>query len=152
MTPSTELADATAGPAFDVRDRSFSEAPRYLVASVVALGVDSALLFAGVALGVPAWLAGAASYLAGLVLIYQLSTRWVFSHREVRDPRKEFAVFAALGLVGLALNSATLHVAASAGVMLPVSKAIAAAIGFVSNFACRKALLFTVAARTAQPS
>lgn len=124
--------------------RGFAEAARYLAASVAALALDASLLFVLASCGLAPWLAGALAYLAGLVLIYKLSTRWVFVHREVADHRREFLVFAALGGVGLVLNSLTLYVATAAGLALPIAKAIAAGIGFAANFVSRKLVLFTV--------
>jgi putative flippase GtrA len=121
------------------------EAVRYLAASVAALTVDALLLWVGVeAVGVAPWLAGAVSYAAGLVLVYQLSIRWVFARRAMRSTRGEFAVFAVLGLFGLALNSATLYVATDLGMALAWAKALSAGIGFVANFVSRKLLLFSV--------
>ncbi len=120
------------------------EASRYFLASLAALTLDATLLWFSVTnLALPAWVAGALAYFAGLVLIYSLSVRWVFARRTVTDARSEFMIFAALGLVGMALNSGTLYVATSAGLALPLAKGISAAIGFVANFFTRKAILFT---------
>jgi putative flippase GtrA len=120
------------------------EAARYFAASLAALLIDAGLLFIGVqGFGLPVWLAGALAYGAGLVLIYQLSIRWVFADRALHDGRSEFVVFAILGIFGLVLNSATLFVATSLGLALPFAKIVSAAIGFVANFASRKCLLFS---------
>ena len=120
------------------------EALRYLVASIAALSLDAGLLWCGVRwLALPAWAAGAIGYGAGLLLVYVLSIRWVFARRAVRDARGEFVVFAALGLVGLLLNSLTLQVATGLGLALPFAKAVSAGIGFAANFATRKVLLFS---------
>jgi len=124
------------------------EALRYLIASVLALGLDAGLLWVGThELGMPPWLAGAFAYAAGLVLVYTLSVRWVFAHRVIRDARGEFVVFAVLGLIGLLLNSATLYVATGLGLALPLAKGLSAAIGFVTNFVSRKFLLFSTHAK-----
>jgi len=120
------------------------EAVRYFVASLAALTLDAALLWAGVrALALPAWLAGAFGYGAGLVLIYLLSIHWVFARRTMRNGRGEFLLFATLGLIGLVLNSATLFVATDLGLALPIAKIVSAGIGFVANFVSRKCLLFS---------
>lgn len=120
------------------------EALRYLVASVVALALDVGLLFLGTAVaGLPAWVAGAIAYGCGLVLVYVLSIRWVFTCRTVADGGREFAVFAVLGLVGLVLNSATLFIATGLGLPLSLAKLLSAGIGFAANFISRKALLFS---------
>ncbi len=122
------------------------EVVRYLAASVAALSLDAALLWAGVErVGLPVWLAGSVAYLAGLVLIYVLSVRWVFARRAFRDARDEFVLFAALGLLGLMLNALTLFVGTALGLALPLAKAASAGIGFTANFVTRKVLLFSVA-------
>ena len=122
------------------------EAARYLAASVAALALDATLLWACVSrLGWPIWLSGAVAYASGLVLIYLLSVRWVFAARSMRSAGTEFLLFAGLGLLGLVLNSATLTIATSFGVALPVAKAISAGIGFTTNFLTRKWILFSVA-------
>lgn len=120
------------------------EALRYLAASALALALDAAMLWIGThEFGLAPWLAGAIAYGGGLVLVYVLSVRWVFAHRAVRDARGEFVLFAALGLIGLVLNSATLYVATGLGLALPLAKALSAALGFVTNFVSRKLLLFS---------
>ena len=143
-----DLEVAADSPAVRAPDGLFAcEAVRYFLASLAALTLDASLLWLGVTrLGQPAWLAGAIAYAAGLVLIYALSVRWVFAARAVSDTRSEFMIFAALGLVGIALNSVTLYVATAAGLALPLAKAISAAIGFVANFISRKAILFSTRA------
>ena len=131
------LALAQARPAL-------GEPLRYFVASLAALALDAGLLWVGArAFALPVWVAGAFSYAAGLVFIYLLSVRWVFTARTVADRKSEFAAFAALGVFGLVLNSATMFVATSIGIPLPFAKALSAGIGFVTNFVTRKILLFT---------
>ncbi len=134
--------DADAAPA--TLGAATGEAFRYFVASIAALALDASLLWIGVAsFALPPWLAGAFAYAAGLVLIYLLSIRWVFAARALRNARREFVLFATLGLIGLVLNSLTLHVATGLGIALPVAKIVSAGIGFVANFISRKLLLFS---------
>jgi len=40
----------------------------------------------------------------GVTVIYFLSTRWVFRERRLSDARREFVIFAFIGLLGLLLN------------------------------------------------
>jgi putative flippase GtrA len=130
------------------RDAYFVEPVRYLVASLAALLLDAGLLWAGVEkFGAPVWLAGAIGYLGGLILIYGLSVRWVFARRAVREPLREFAVFAALGLVGLVANSITLEAMTMLAFPLYGAKIVSAGVGFSLNFALRKLLLFSVRKR-----
>ena len=138
------VADAPFAPDAGGVTRARGEALRYLMASVAALALDALLLWVGVKdFAMAPWLAGAFAYGAGLVLVYFLSIHWVFKERSVRDPRGEFALFAALGLVGLVLNSATLSVATALGLALPLAKGLSAGIGFTTNFISRKVLLFS---------
>lgn len=135
-------------PAVTVFPWAAREALLYFLASFAALMLDAGLLWIGVTLmGWPAWISGALGYAAGLGLVYALSVRWVFARRAMRDARSEFLVFAALGAVGMALNSATLFVATSVGLTLVLAKALSAAIGFVANFVSRKAILFSIRVR-----
>lgn len=154
MTPLVAPSDpdAIAPPPMDPAPRArrrllglVLEAFRYLGASVAALALDAGLLWLLVArLHWAPWLGGAVAYGAGLALIYVISVRWVFATRAVNDHRVEFVLFAALGVVGLVLNSVVLTIAIDAGASLVTAKAVAAAIGFASNFASRKVLLFHV--------
>ena len=148
MTTIVSVAtDATRVAAVDgprARGVVVREAAGYFAASLAALALDAALLWFGTQrLGLASWSAGAVAYGAGLVLVYVLSIHLVFATRAVRDTKREFLVFALLGVIGLVLNSATLFVATGLGIALPIAKALSAGIGFVANFVSRKVLLFT---------
>jgi putative flippase GtrA len=124
------------------------EALRYLVASVAALALDVAVLWIGAeALALPVWFAGGCAYVAGMVLVYLLSTHWVFAARAIGDRRREFMIFAVLGVLGLLMNSLTLTIATQLGLGLAIAKALSAGVGFIVNFVSRKVLLFSVARR-----
>jgi len=70
--------------------------------------------------------------------------RWVFRYRRVADRRAEFAVFAAIGLAGMALNQGVIYATVR---LLPgayeLAKLVSACTVFCFNFALRKLLLFT---------
>lgn len=117
---------------------------RYFVASAIALLVDigSLWLLTSVA-AVPYLLSGAIAFVLGLVTIYVLSVRWVFRKRLVVNPHLEFALFALVGIIGLALNEAVLSVLTGYfGVFYLLSKAASVVLVFSWNFAARKWLLF----------
>src|SRR5271168_4829516 len=83
----------------------FREAFGYTVVSGISLAVDMTLLW--ILVHYCDWwylAAGTASFLAGLVVTYALSVTLVFKYRRLKDPRREFASFAAIGAVGLAIN------------------------------------------------
>ena len=121
------------------------ESGKYLLASVVALAVDFGLLmFLTKAAGVHYLISAAVGFGAGLVVNYGLSVTLVFSQRRLRSRRLEFIGFFVIGLVGLALNEVLMTAFVEVvGLGVAMAKIPATAIGFVLNFASRRALLFT---------
>ncbi len=121
------------------------EGVRYVAASAAALALDFGTYSGLIRLaGVHYLVAGAIGFSLGLGLVYVLSTRWVFAFRRVDDRRAEFAVFAGLGVAGLALNQAILYAAVEwLRLGYEMAKAVAAILGFGFNFGTRKLLLFT---------
>jgi putative flippase GtrA len=118
---------------------------RYGFASALALAVDAALLWIGTSLvGINYLLSGALSFLAGLVVVYVLSVRWVFDHRTLADQKVEFIFFCIIGFAGLALNEIILFMLTGLlGINYMISKAVSVILVFTWNFLRRKALLFS---------
>lgn len=117
---------------------------RYFACSALGLASDVLVFQALLKLGLGWQLAAAAGFLLGLVLVYALSVRWVFTHRRVGDAGAEFALFAGVGLVGLMLTEAVLWLLLSRWQWPPlVAKLACAGVVFLCNFGLRKALLFT---------
>lgn len=121
------------------------EGSRYLAASAAALAIDFTLYIALIRLaGVPYLAAAPVGFAIGLAAIYALSVRWVFAHRRLADARVEFAIFASIGIAGLALNQAVIYAGVEhAGLSYEVAKMASAAVVFCVNFGLRKLLLFT---------
>jgi putative flippase GtrA len=68
----------------------------------------------------------------------------VFGARRMADARLEFAVFASIGLAGMALNQLVIYVGVEAWALSYESaKLVSAGVVFCFNFALRKLLLFT---------
>lgn len=128
------------------------EGARYLLASAVAFAVDFSVYSGLIRLAGVAYLVAAPiGFLLGLCVIYALSVRWVFLHRSLRNARVEFAVFAAIGLAGLALNQVVIYAGVEWAVLpYEAAKLVSAAIGVCFNFLCRKALLFSRRGRQAE--
>ena len=122
-----------------------AESVRYFGASALALSVDMAMLGGLIyAAGVHYLVAAPLGFAAGLALIYLLSVRWVFAERRLADRRIEFAVFALIGLAGMAINELVIYVGVERFALNPVQAKIpSAALVFCFNFASRKLLLFT---------
>jgi len=121
------------------------EGLRYVAAAAVALAVDFGTYVALIRLASVHYLVAAPiGFTLGLVTIYVLSVRWVFTVRRFADARAEFAIFALIGVAGLGLNQAVIY----AGVELlsfspELAKILSAGTVFCFNFGLRKLLLFT---------
>jgi putative flippase GtrA len=106
------------------------EGTRYLVASAAAFAVDFAAYVALIRLA--SWhylLAAPAGFALGLATIYVLA---------------EFALFAAIGLLGMTVNEAVIYAAVEHGrLSFEAAKLASAAVVFTLNFTLRKLLLFT---------
>jgi putative flippase GtrA len=120
------------------------EALGYTAVSACALFVDITILFALVHY-FSWWYLGAAttSFLAGLLVGYALSVTLVFKHRRLKDQRLEFASFAAIGAVGVAINAAAISFGVKfLGLHYLLAKCGAAGFTFIWNFVARRELLF----------
>jgi len=123
----------------------WKEGMRYFISSALALAVDAGIYIALIRLaGVHYLLSAPVGFAAGVVIIYLLSTRWVFAERRFEDRRWEFAIFVVIGVLGLLLNELVIftgveHLALS----YELAKLVSAALVFGFNFGARKLLLFT---------
>jgi putative flippase GtrA len=120
------------------------QAAGYAGASALAFGTDFLLLLLLVAVSGMAYLPAAAlSFLAGTLVVYWLSIRHVFDYRRLEDWRREFAIFAGLGLAGLAVNLAAIYMLVEGfGLHYLIAKVGAAGCTFCVNFLLRRWMLF----------
>ena len=127
----------------------FHEGWRYFLASAAALALDFVLLIALTEWGgLPYLVSSAVGFCAGTVLTYVASITVVFRRRAVKNRVFELIGFFAIGLAGLALNQFLLKTfVEDFGLMYAVAKIPTAGIGFLSNFAMRRFLLFTTFGR-----
>ena len=125
--------------------RAAGEGARYLVASGIAFALDFAAYVVLIRVaGVHYLLAAPAGFAIGLLCVYLISVRWVFPVRRLADPRVEFAVFAGIGLVGMAVNEAVIFLGVERlRLSYELAKLLSAAVVFSINFTLRKLLLFT---------
>ena len=87
--------------------------------------------------------AATASFLAGAIVAYEISVKFVFHEHRLRHRGAEFASFVALGTLGIAVNVAVMSIAVSYfGFHYLLAKCIAAGFTFACNFAARRQLLF----------
>ncbi len=117
---------------------------RYFVASAIAMGLDTGVLWLLTSiLGVPYLVSGGLAFLVGLATIYILSVYWVFESRALQNIWVEFLMFSVIGIVGLAINELVLWFFTSVvGLYYLWSKAVSVAIVFTWNFSARRELLF----------
>jgi putative flippase GtrA len=120
------------------------EVIRYAAVSACAFAVDITVLF--VLVHYFSWwyvAAASISFLIGLFVGYVLSVTFVFKYRRLTDQRIEFASFAAIGVVGLALNAAVIYFGVTVlDVHYLIAKCGTAGCTFVWNFTARRQLLF----------
>ena len=124
----------------------FGEFIRYGLASAAALAVDfGTLIFCTEVLGLHYLASAAIGFSLGIVVIYRLSTRWVFAHRRFDNAATEWTIFVLIGVAGLILNQVNMAVLTEwAGLPYQLSKVASTGLVFCFNFGARKALLFTI--------
>jgi putative flippase GtrA len=85
----------------------------------------------------------AIAFMLGLTINYLLSISWVFEKRSLKSKHLEFAVFALIGIIGLALNEFFIWFFTEiAGTYYLYSKLISTALVYSWNFFVRKYTLF----------
>ena len=88
-------------------------------------------------------LAATVSFAAGIMAGYILSVAAVFTYRRLRNQPIEFASFAAIGIVGLAINAVAMSFGVGYfGEYYLEAKCGAACLTLAWNFAARRQLLF----------
>jgi putative flippase GtrA len=121
------------------------ESLRYVAASALALAVDFGFYSGLIRLaGMDYLVAAPIGFGLGLAVVYVLSVRWVFGHRRLANARAEFALFALVGLAGMALNQLVVYAGVDRfALSYEVAKTVSAGAVFAFNFVTRKLLLFT---------
>ncbi|WP_310448497.1 GtrA family protein [Thiobacillus sp.] len=121
-----------------------SEFVRYIGVGGVAFIADFGLLAVLTLAGLHYLPAALLAFLLGTWVNYRLSIRWVFTYRAIDTRGAEFGLFllvgvitlgVSLGLMALLVERLSMHVL--------LAKCVVTAFTLVSNFAGRRALLFT---------
>ncbi len=124
--------------------------PRYFLASLAALLVDMLVLSVCLRIfDIDLRWAAAVAFLAGAVVAYILSIRWVFTERAYGAmPLVELSSFLGIGLAGLGITQLILWIGVSELQFVPeLVKVAAAGATFIFNFLARKSLLFVSRSR-----
>jgi putative flippase GtrA len=128
-----------------------SDFTRYFAASLLALAVDTGTL--SLCLRVLhlslAWSASL-GFVAGAIVAYILSIRWVFKARAFGNaPVLEFLTFVGIGIAGLGITQVVLWLGVTElGLMAEAVKLAAAVVTFAFNYIARKTLLFAASRRS----
>lgn len=135
---------ATTGADRSSRAWAVIEFLSYFLCSVVALGVDTALYWLALRVGIVYRGAAVVGFIGGVATAYALSVQWVFRRRTVADPKLEFLIFLGIGLAGLGLTEILLWIEIDAFHLGPMMAKLFAAVGvFLFNFTARKFMLFS---------
>ena len=115
---------------------------RYFGAALVGYAVDfGTLILCKEVFGFHYLVAATAGFIAGLVVVYFISNRYVFSDSKIQSKALEFGLFAAIGLVGLILLNAIMWFFTDLLYFnYLVSKIVATVFVYVWNFFARRAL------------
>lgn len=121
----------------------FIQLVRYAFVGGLAFLVDFSILYALTdCVGWHYVLSGGVAFIAGLIVNYLLSRIWVFGSSGLDNKAVEFAIFALIGVVGLALNTVFLYVFTDwIGLHYLISKIITTILVFVWNFTGRRLLM-----------
>jgi len=118
---------------------------RYLVASVLALGVDMGTFLLLLHLGLAPTLSATAGYSLGIVAHWLLSSRAVFTEGvAARGPERtrQKAMFVISALIGLALTTVIVAAGTRLGIDPRLAKLGAIGISFTVTWLLRKAIIF----------
>jgi len=141
------------------RSRTLLQFLRFGVVGTVGFVVDTAVLYAGLALGLGLYGGRAVSYLAAATTTWALNRAWTFRGQgqgQGRSPvMRQWALFVAINLVGFAFNYGT-YAALVAGVAFvaqyPVIGVAAGSLaGMLGNFLLSRRFVFGGAARAPDP-
>jgi putative flippase GtrA len=82
------------------------------------------------------------SFVAGLLVNYLISVKWVFQVDKAHNPWLDFLMFAFIGIIGLLLNACIIFIFTEiAGLYYLLSKIISTIIVFLWNFLGRRYVL-----------
>ncbi len=122
---------------------------RYGIVGGIAFVVDFGILWALTEFaGLHYLLSATAGFVAGLIVNYLISVRWVFTAsaaqraKSAKLRRIEFICYAIIGVIGLGLNSLILWLSTDIlGIYYLGSKLISTALVFIWNFLARRVLM-----------
>ena len=126
---------------------------RYVIAGGMAFVLDFTVLYICTEfLALHYLISNLFGYLLGLVLTYELNTRWVFSYRRYKKTWLEFSIFNLIVVAGLGINEGMMAILVSAwGVHYLHAKIVTSFFVMVYNYVAKKYILFHPTPQSAQP-
>lgn len=117
---------------------------KYFISSGIAFVIDFFMLYILTEFGHIYYVISATlSFIAGLITVYILSTKWVFKGRKLTSRYKEFIIFSIIGVIGVIINSSGIWFATEKLRLHYLESKIAVTfIVFIWNFSARKFILF----------
>ena len=137
------------------RSRTLLQFLRFGVVGTVGFLVDTAVLYAGLALGLGLYSGRALSYLAAASATFALNRAWTFRGQGEGRVARQWALFVVLNLVGFAFNYGTY--AALVGTVALVAQhpvigvAAGSLAGMMGNFLLSRRYVFGGASRAPDP-
>lgn len=115
---------------------------KYFGAALVGYGFDFGLLILlHELLDVHYLIAASCGFVAGLIVLYVISGRYVFGESKIKSRKLEFILFALIGLVGLGiLNILMFCFTGLLGFSYLLSKILATVFVYIWNFFARRSL------------
>jgi putative flippase GtrA len=124
--------------------RLLPQLSHYTMVSAAALAVDLSLFWSLTQSGMRASIAGIIGYMAGMIMHYLLSVRFVFDvSGQEKSTARRFGEFAVSGVVGLAITWSIIKLV-SEGLGFPplIGKVAAIGVSFVSVYLIRRGIVF----------
>ena len=149
------LAAQLAGVIGPARSRTLLQFLRFGVVGTIGFVVDTAVLYAGLVLGLGLYSGRAVSYLAAATTTWALNRAWTFRGQGEGPALRQWLVFVAVNLVGFACNYGT-YAALVGGVAFvaqhPVLGVAAGSLaGMTGNFLLSRRFVFGGAPRAPNP-
>ena len=121
-----------------------TQAFRFMIVGALATVVDVSILYVLASrVGLDYRIAAAFAFIAGSVVSYLFSIKWVFTSRAVSNRAMEFSIFTVIGAIGLGLTVLIMHSFVTFfGLHYMVGKAVAIVTVFSWNFGARRFVLF----------
>jgi len=122
-----------------------SEIFRYVIAGMIAFMADlGSLYFFTEFVGLYYLVSNLISYTIGLIIVFLINIKWVFTVRKYDNPRLEFFIFSMIALTGLLLSEFFMWLTVESYNLNYIhAKIVATAFVFIFNYLLRKILLFS---------